>query len=111
MNKSEVLAIIDRIKKNEFSPAMKSVTGSYLFDVEGVGAWRIEVDHGRIAVTDSAESGDCTIRTNAEDFVRIASGEQNLVTAFMQGRVGVEGDVSLAQKLHGIVRARSGRSS
>jgi putative sterol carrier protein len=103
MSRAEVDAVIDRIKEIEFVPRLKSVSGSYLFDVEGAGSWRLDVDHGRVAVGEATGSADCVIRAGAEDFVRIMTGAQNLVTAWMQGLVEVEGDPSLAQKLHGVL--------
>ena len=49
MSTADVLAIIDRIKKVEFVPSLKSVTGSYRFEVVDVGSWRVDVERGRIS--------------------------------------------------------------
>jgi putative sterol carrier protein len=51
------------------------------------------------------------IRCDEADFVRIARGEQNLFTAVLQGRVQVEGDYALAQRLHGFVRSPRERAA
>lgn len=87
-------------------PALKGVTGTYRFDVEGQGSVRIEVRDGAFTVAESSAPADCVIRADASDLARIASGEQNLITAVLQGRVQVEGDYALAQKFNGLVRAR-----
>jgi putative sterol carrier protein len=102
---SEVRALIDRLRTRDFDRRFQHVQGSYLFDVSGVGRFRVDVDHGRIKVRDDATSGDCVIHSDPQDFMRIARGEQNLITAFMQGRIQLEGDPALAQKLHGLMPA------
>lgn len=85
-------------------PRLKGIRGSYRFDVEGAGSWHATVADGTVKVTEGAAAADCVIRCDEADFVRIARGEQNLLTAAMQGRVQIEGDMALAQKLHGFVR-------
>ncbi|HKP95008.1 MAG TPA: SCP2 sterol-binding domain-containing protein [Fibrobacteria bacterium] len=99
---AEVRRIIENIKSSPHSEPMRRVRGSYLFDVEGAGRWRIGVDHGKLAVEEGRTDADCIVRTDADYFLRIATGRQNLVTAAMQGRVEIEGDMALAQKLSGI---------
>jgi putative sterol carrier protein len=92
-------------------PRLQGISGSYRFEVEGVGSWRVEVRDEVVTVTESAAPADCVIRCDEADFVRIARGEQNLLTAFMQGRVQVEGDFVLAQRLHGFVRRSAERAA
>jgi putative sterol carrier protein len=87
-------------------PALKGVTGTYRFDVEGQGSVRVDVRDGAFTITDSSAPADCMIRLDESDLARIASGEQNLITALLQGRAQVQGDYALAQKFHGFVRAR-----
>lgn len=99
----KVHAIMDRVKTTKSDPRLKKVKGSYLFDVTDVGKWRVEVDKGETKVVENAFSGDCIIHLEASDFVRIANGEQNLLTAMMQGRLELEGDMVLAQRLHGLI--------
>src|SRR4051794_8663787 len=93
---SEARAVIDRVKAHPFAPRLQRVQGSYLFDVAGAGTWRIDVDHGKVTFREGVSTADCIVRAEAGDFCRIARGEQNLITAFMQGRVMIEGDPALA---------------
>src|SRR5262249_19726035 len=79
-------------------PRLQGVDGSYRFDVERIGSWRIEVKNQIATMTESTAPADCVIRCDETDFVRIARGEQNLLTAFLQGRVQGEGDYALAQR-------------
>jgi len=92
-------------------PRLQGINGSYRFDIEGAGSWRMEVSDGTVAITEGTAPADCVIRCEEADFVRIARGEQNLLTAALQGRVQVEGDYALAQRLHGFVRGSQERAA
>ena len=75
---------------------------SYLFDVDGAGRWRVEVEDGRVRVTEGGEAADCTIATSAETFERIAARELNATTAYMTGKLKVTGDMAAAMKLQNL---------
>ena len=94
---------IESIKTRPLNPIFKHEKGSYLFDVEGVGAWKVALDQGKKTVTEGATEADCIIHSDADLFLKVAGGEQNLLTAFMQGRLEIEGDMALAQKLNSIL--------
>ena len=72
---------------------------SYLFDIEGEGQWLVRVRAGAVQVTEGAADADVTISTTAEVFERLASGEQNPVTAYMTGKLKIRGDTAAALKL------------
>ncbi len=72
---------------------------SYLFDVEGEGQWLVEVRNGAVRVTEGAAKADVTISVSGETFSRIASGQQNPVTAYMTGKLKISGDTGAALKL------------
>ena len=76
------------------------------FDVTGDegGQWYIAVKGGALSVTEGrADSPDMTLTTSAEDLKAIMDGELNAVSAFMQGRLQVDGDMSLAMKLQSLL--------
>ena len=75
------------------------MTNSYVFDIDGAGSWRVDVDDGQVSVNEGGGDADCTISTSEETFQRIASGEQNPTTAYMTGKLKVKGDMSAAMKL------------
>ena len=75
------------------------LTSSYLFEIEGAGTWKVDVDDGKVSVTEGAGDADVTIRTSPETFSALAAGEQNPTTAYMTGKLKVEGDMGAALKL------------
>ncbi len=75
------------------------MNNSYLFDIEGAGKWKVDVQDGNVSVTEDAEDADVTISTSEETFEKITSGEQNATSAYMTGKLKVKGDMGAAMKL------------
>jgi len=75
------------------------MTSSYLFEIDGAGRWRVEVDDGKISVTEGEGDADAVISTSAETFEKIVAGEQNPTSAYMTGKLKVKGDMGAAMKL------------
>jgi len=75
------------------------MTASYKFDIDGSGSWLVDVDDGKVTVTEDGGDADCTISTSSETFVKIANGEQNPTAAYMSGKLKVKGDLGQAMKL------------
>ena len=75
------------------------MNNSYLFDIEGAGRWKVDVQDGNVSVTEDAEDADVTISTSEETFEKITSGEQNATSAYMTGKLKVKGDMGAAMKL------------
>jgi putative sterol carrier protein len=80
----------------------RALAGSYRFDVDGAGSWRLEADGDRLVVSESDAPADCVIRADERTFLRIVSGEQSPIGAYMTGKVRVEGDLGLALKLRDV---------
>ena len=97
--------IIDEVRAERFDERLEDFEGTCRFDIEGIGSYLAEVHHGRMAVRESHGPADCVITSSAEDFVRLLEGEQNLLTGFMQGRIGVQGDLAVAKLVHGLLPA------
>jgi putative sterol carrier protein len=72
---------------------------SYLFDIEGAGKWKVDVDDGQVKVTEGDADADAVISTSEETFTKIASGDQNPTSAYMTGKLKVKGDMGAAMKL------------
>jgi putative sterol carrier protein len=95
----DVKAFFESLPARADPAATVGMSNTYVFDIEGAGAWTVKVHEGSITVTEGAAGGDCTIRTTAEIFSRIVSGEQNPTTAYMTGKLKVKGDMGAAMKL------------
>ncbi len=75
------------------------MTNSYLFDIEGAGKWKVDVDNGTVTVSEGTGDADVTISTSQETFQKIIAGEQNPTSAYMTGKLKVKGDMGAAMKL------------
>lgn len=101
MSAESVRALFDKRRAEPFEPMLVGVTGSYRFDIRGVGSFFVAVDDGHLTVGEGARDADCVVTCDEADFLAIADGRLNLLTGGMQGLVDVRGDLALAQKLHG----------
>src|SRR6516165_5089323 len=95
--------VFERHRVQRHEPILHGVHGTYLFEIDKVGSWFVAVDDGAIKIEETKRDADCTISCDERDFVDIVEGRRNLITAHMQGRVKVRGDMALAQKFHGLV--------
>jgi putative sterol carrier protein len=55
------------------------------------------------SVSNEDREADCTIRLTMDDFKNIRAGELDATTAFMMGKLKVEGDMSVAMKLQSVL--------
>jgi putative sterol carrier protein len=75
------------------------LTASYRFEIDGAGTWHVDVDDGKVSVSENGGDADTTISASADTFMRIANGEQNPTSAYMSGKLKVKGDMGQAMKL------------
>jgi putative sterol carrier protein len=75
------------------------MNNSYLFDIDGAGTWKVDVQDGSVNVTEGGGDADVTISTSEETFEKMVSGEQNPTSAYMTGKLKVKGDMGAAMKL------------
>lgn len=67
------------------------------FVIEGEGA--VMVDKG--GVREGDEEADVTLTASADTFQSIVSGELNPTSAFMTGKLSIDGDMGAAMRLGG----------
>jgi putative sterol carrier protein len=75
------------------------MNNSYLFDIDGAGTWKVDVQDGSVNVTEGTADADVTIMASEETFEKLVSGEQNPTSAYMTGKLKVKGDMGAAMKL------------
>jgi putative sterol carrier protein len=75
------------------------MTNSYVFEIDGAGTWKVDVDDGKVSVAEGGGEADATISASEETFRKIAAGEQNATTAYMTGKLKIKGDMGAAMKL------------
>ena len=85
----------------------KKINSTYLFDIGGDtgGKWFADLTKPEGPWIEKKDGeAKCTITVpKAEDWVAIASGKMNPTSAFMQGKIKVKGDMSLAMKLQSLL--------
>ena len=94
MTKSELTA-----KMQENSAWLPGKTVKLDFGDEGT----ILMDGKSEAVTESGGEADTTIKISWDDWQAMASGQLDGMTAFMTGKLKVEGDMSNAMQLQGVL--------
>lgn len=91
-------AIADAIKTD--GPAIaKKVNGVIQFKITPGGAWNLDLKSASPDVTEGVKKADVTITVADDDFIAIATGKLNAQTAFMKGKLKLQGNMALAMKL------------
>ncbi len=73
-------------------------------DNDDGGVWTLDLTKEADHVSEGeSDSGQCTINMAASDFVDMWEGRLNPISAFMGGKISVDGDMSLAMKLQNII--------
>lgn len=91
-----VQAIVDQIKPKVESAGFER---SVKFDTGPDGV--IVIDGATISTAD--QETDCTIKLSLSDLEDMISGELNPTTAFMTGKIKIEGDMSVAMTLSQLI--------
>jgi putative sterol carrier protein len=88
-------AFFDQLAKRGHVPLLDHVNGTLEFDIDGADRRWLTIDRGDLLVSHDAVPTDCVLICDPDTFMRIISGEQNLVAATMRGSVRVAGDLAL----------------
>ncbi|MCG8589897.1 MAG: SCP2 sterol-binding domain-containing protein [Proteobacteria bacterium] len=93
---------LDLVRKRFCPEAARDTTVVYGFDLsgEGGGQFSLQIDGGRLLISrDPATRADVVFRLSACDYFSVLAGEQNPDILFMEDRLIIEGDLSLALKI------------
>ena len=104
--KSEIAAITDQMKK-ALGGGNSGLNATLKFDFEGKGKIFIDGKATPNTVSNDDNPADCTITVALDTFKKMVARELDGTTAFMQGKLKVAGDMSVAMKL-GPILAKAG---
>ena len=79
----------------QLSEKISGFDGTAKFVIEDTGAIVLDSDGARV----SDDETDVTMSADAETFEAIFSGEMNPTSAFMTGKLTIDGDMGMAMKL------------
>lgn len=95
--------VFDEMSKRLTKEKAKKINASYLFDIAGE-KWLVDLTKETDWVAKTEGDAQCTITIKeADDWVKLATGKMNPTMAFMQGKIRVKGDMSLALKLQSLL--------
>ena len=94
-------------KLDEDPSKVEGINATYFFDLSGNGVthqYHIAVANGVAKVNEGGiDNPSITVLMNADDFVAVANGKLNPMTAFMGGKLKIQGDLMLAMKLQSLL--------
>lgn len=96
----------DLISQEITTEQAMALNGVYSFNIEDVGLWNIEfTEEGEVRELDSSENvePDCTIAARENDWLAIVSGQTKPMSAFITGKLKVQGSTGKAMKLQQII--------
>lgn len=103
----ETVSEVFKAMLDEFDPvAVGDMNAVLAFDISGDqgGQWVARISDRQIEVGEGkADDATTTLRMKDKDFLGIVNGDLNPVTAFMQGLIKIEGDMSVAMQLQNLL--------
>lgn len=70
---------------------------------EGGGKWAVQIADGKVdVVKGGVDNPTATVKMSADDYADMTSGKLNAMTAFMTGKVKVEGDLNTVMKFQSL---------
>jgi putative sterol carrier protein len=101
-NSTTAQQVLKDLSESADAEKLKGMDATILFDVSGEdgGQWTVTIDNGKVNV-EEGETGSPTITVTAaaNDLKALVKGDLNPMAAFMQGRLKVKGDMSVAMQL------------
>ena len=83
-------------KKSAFGNSVKFATDQGVVHIDG--------NQNPPSVSNDDKAADCTIKMEFADFADLINGKLDGMTAFMTGKLKIEGDMGVAMKLQSILR-------
>ncbi len=93
-----------------YEPLLHSVSGTVQWDIDGEGQWNVVINKGNITVSRGAMAAASTLSCSKDCFLALAKGVQNPLTAFLQGKLAIDGNIGLAQVFQRVFENPQGKA-
>jgi putative sterol carrier protein len=80
-----------------YEPLLHSVSGTVQWNIEGMGHWNVVIAKGALTVNRDNVEPDSILSCSKDTFLALAKGVQNPLTALLQGKLALQGNIGLAQ--------------
>jgi hypothetical protein len=102
----ELSDAIAALPREQHDPTLYGIRATFRLEVDGVGVYRIRIDDGVLDVLDGPGDADAILYGSAEAMRDVLFGRQNLLTAVLQGRIDLGGDVAKIFTFHQFLKIR-----
>jgi putative sterol carrier protein len=102
---ADAAAFFNSVSGKVDSDKIQGMNALYQFMItgDGGGEWNVKVADGAVAVAEGkADSPSITLTISAENFCDLVEGKLNGQTAFLTGKLKIQGDMTLALKLQSV---------
>ncbi len=102
---SDIATFFDGIAEKVDKDKIQGMSALYQFNLSGDegGEWNVKIADGEVAVASgTADAPNITLSMAGSDFGDLISGKLNGQTAFLTGKLKIQGDMTLAMKLQSI---------
>ncbi|CAN5858549.1 SCP2 sterol-binding domain-containing protein [soil metagenome] len=98
------MSLADLTAKMKEGASKKSAFGNSVKFSTDQGVIFIDGNHTPPVVSNDDNTADCTIKMDFSDLSDLIGGKLDGMTAFMTGKLKIEGDMGVAMKLQSILR-------
>lgn len=111
MGKSDaIFAALEKALEADGEKIVAGVKAVFQFKVKDGNNYWVDLKNGKGCMKKGEEGkADCTIMIGDDDMVGLAQGKLNGMQAFMQGKMKVQGNMMLAQKLQTVFASMKGK--
>jgi putative sterol carrier protein len=85
---------------------LAGVRKSCVFDIEGAGTWLVTVDNGIVEVHEGDGDAHSRVTTSAGVFERILRRELKPTSAYLTGRMQIQGELAAVMRLQPLLETR-----
>lgn len=102
---SDVAEFFSSIESKADTSKITGMTAIFQFNItgDGGGEWYVKIANSQVNVTEGkAENPSIVLTASITDWMDIVAGKLNGQTAFLTGRLKIQGDMTLAMKLESL---------